>query len=217
MKKLGIVITDGVGFRNFIMSDFIKEASLKFDAITIYSGLPKHAYANVSHLAVTIKELDVFKEGYSTWFFRKWKEVAHLQKHQSFFGMKDNLDLGYPSTHSLRALLTKLIYVGTRFIHSEASILLVEKLQFLSISRNKITKSYIQLLEHDQPTHLFFTHQRPPYVAPILYAAQQLKLKVHSAQQIGAQQKLSQSKSLLHGAVHTLNVARLHDQEYVHN
>ena len=176
MKKLGIVITDGVGFRNFIMSDFIVEASKEFEKIIIYSGLPSSAFHSIAEPKVTIKELDVFIEGKATWFFRKWKEVAHLQKHQSFFGMKDNLDLGYPTSNSIRALLTKLIYLGTRFIHSEASMLLVEKLQFLSFSRNKITKLYIQLLAQDQPTHLFFTHQRPPYVAPILYAAQQLKI-----------------------------------------
>lgn len=40
MKKLGIVITDGVGFRNFIMSDFISEATREFDSVSLYSGLP---------------------------------------------------------------------------------------------------------------------------------------------------------------------------------
>jgi hypothetical protein len=47
MKKLGIVITDGVGFRNFIMSDFIVEAAQQFDTITIYSGLPISAYSGI--------------------------------------------------------------------------------------------------------------------------------------------------------------------------
>jgi hypothetical protein len=60
--------------------------------------------------------------------------------------------------------------------HSDGSILLAEKLQFLFFSKNKITQSYLKLLEEDQPTHLFFTHQRPPFLAPFLYAAQQLKI-----------------------------------------
>lgn len=42
MKKLGIVITDGVGFRNFIMSDFILNAVLEFEKVSIYSGLPQN-------------------------------------------------------------------------------------------------------------------------------------------------------------------------------
>jgi hypothetical protein len=176
MKKLGIVITDGVGFRNFIMSDFIKEATQQFDSVTLYSGLPIRAYDAISQSKITIKELDVYVESKPVWFFRKWKEVAHLQKHQSFYGMKDNLETGYPKNNSARALLVKLIYCCTRFIHSDSSILLAEKLQFLFFSKNKITQSYLKLLKEDQPSHLFFTHQRPPFLAPFLYAAQQLKI-----------------------------------------
>ncbi|MBC6435126.1 hypothetical protein FM036_35185 [Nostoc sp. HG1] len=178
MKKLGIVITDGVGFRNFIMSDFCNEALEQYDSVTLYSGLPISAYDAILQSKITIKELDVYVESKGVWFFRKWKEVAHLQKHQSFYGMKDNLETGYPKNNSPRALLVKLIYFFTRFIHSDNSILFAEKLQFLSFSTNKITQSYIQLLQKDLPTHVFFTHQRPPYLAPFLYAVQQLKIPV---------------------------------------
>lgn len=176
MKKIGLVITDGVGFRNFIMSDFIKEATQKFDTVTIYSGLPISAYNAIPQSNIIIKELEVYVEGKSTWFFRKWKEVAHLQEHQTFYGMKDNLVVGFPKNNAPRALLVKLIYFFTNLIHSNSSILLAEKLQFMSFSKNRITKSYIKLLQEDQPSHLFFTHQRPPYVAPFLYAAQQSKI-----------------------------------------
>lgn len=176
MKKIGLVITDGMGFRNFIMSDFIKEATQKFDTVTIYSGLPISAYNAIPQSNIIIKELEVYVEGKSTWFFRKWKEVAHLQEHQTFYGMKDNLVVGFPKNNAPRALLVKLIYFFTNLIHSNSSILLAEKLQFMSFSKNRITKSYIKLLQEDQPSHLFFTHQRPPYVAPFLYAAQQSKI-----------------------------------------
>ena len=176
MKKLGLVITDGVGFRNFIMSDFVKEATQQFDSITIYSGLPISAYDAIPQSNIVIKELEVYKEAKTTWFFRKWKEVAHLQKYHTFYGMKDNLVVGYPKNNTPRALLVKLIYFITHFIHSDASILFEEKLQFWSFSKNRITKSYIKVLQKDKPSHLFFTHQRPPYVAPFLYAAQQSKI-----------------------------------------
>lgn len=180
MKKLGIVITDGVGFRNFIMSDFVIEASQQFDAITIYSGLPIGAFPSLlqTKTKIKVKELDVFEEGKLTWFFRKWKEVAHLQKHRTIYGMKDNLLVGYPKTNSARALLVKGIYFFTRLIHSDNSIFLAEKLQFRSFSKNIVTISYAQLLQEDQPSHIFFTHQRPPYLAPFLYAAQHLNIPV---------------------------------------
>lgn len=176
MKKLGIVITDGVGFRNFVMSDFISEAVKQFDKIIIYSGLPESCYQNFNNSKLEIKELAVFKEGKATWAFRKWKEIAHLQKNKSFYGMNDNLVSGYPKNNSVRSLFVKSIYSFTNLINSNSSILLAEKFQFLSFSKNKITKEYIEILKKDKPSHLFFTHQRPPYLAPFLYAAIQTKI-----------------------------------------
>lgn len=177
MKKIGIVITDGVGFRNFIMSDFLNEVILEFDKVFIYSGLPIACYSDyVVSPKVTIKELPIFIEGKGTWFFRKWKELAHLQRHQDYYGMKDNLVSGYPKSNSIRSLLIKILYFFTRYIHSNTSILFAEKMQFLSFSRHKITKEYSDVLDRDKPTHLFFTHQRPPYLAPFLYAGIQNKI-----------------------------------------
>ena len=158
------------------MSDFITEALQQFDSIIIYSGLPISAFHSIPKNNIDIKELNVFAEGKATWFFRKWKEVAHLQQHQLFYGMKDNLVSGYSKNNSARSLLVKSIYFFTRLVHSDSSILLAEKLQFRSFSQNKITRSYSKLLQEDRPTHVFFTHQRPPFLAPFLYATQQLEI-----------------------------------------
>jgi hypothetical protein len=155
MKKLGVVITDGVGFRNFIMSDFLAEAVNQFDTIIIYSGLPESCYPKLNNLKLEIKELSVFKEGKTTWAFRKWKEIAHLQKHKNFYGMNDNLVVGYPKNNSLRSIFVKSIYFFTKYVNTNSSILLAEKLQFLSFSKNKITKEYIEILKKDRPSHLF--------------------------------------------------------------
>jgi hypothetical protein len=180
MKKLGIVITDGVGFRNFIMSNFIEEAIQKFDKVFIYSGLPKAVFKSFPK-DVEIKELTVFKEGKLTWFFRKWKEVAHMQQYQKeYFGMAYNLISGLPKNYKSRSILVKIIYFLTQIIHSNKSIRFIEKLQFASFANNKTTKEYHQLLKEDQPSHLFFTHQRPPFLAPFLYAGMQLKIPVSS-------------------------------------
>jgi len=176
MKKLGIVITDGVGYRNFVMSDFITEAVKQFDEIIIYSGLPTSCYQHFDNSKLEIKELAVYKEGKATWAFRKWKEIAHLQKNKSFYGMNDNLVSGYPKNNSVRSLFVKSVYFFTNLINSNSSILLAEKWQFSSFSKDKITKEYIEILKKDKPSHLFFTHQRPPYLAPFLYAAIQSKI-----------------------------------------
>lgn len=177
MKKLGIVITDGVGYRNYIMSNFIEEAIQKFDSIIIYSGLPKDSY-QINHPSVEIRELEVFEEGLVTWFFRKYKEIAHLQRNKSFWGMKDFLIMGFPKNYSPRAILIRLIYFFSYFLNSNKFILWIEKIQYLSFSNNKVTHSYLELLMNDKPDYVFFTHQRPTYLAPFLYSVLKLKIPV---------------------------------------
>ena len=43
-KKLGVVVSDGVGFRNFILSDFIAETKILFDEVIVFSCLPKESF-----------------------------------------------------------------------------------------------------------------------------------------------------------------------------
>ena len=46
-KTIGVVITDGVGSRNFILSNFIFEASLEFEKVVIFSGIPISGMSNI--------------------------------------------------------------------------------------------------------------------------------------------------------------------------
>lgn len=176
MKILGVVITDGVGFRNFILSDFIKEAEEKFETIVILSCLPKTAYENLN-INCKIIELDVFEENFITWVFRKTKEVAHLQLFaKDFFGINDNFEAAKIKNKSNRGIVTNLIIKWTSIFKSEKWIQCYDLLQQKSFSNNKITKDYLVLLKDEKITSLFFTHQRPPFIAPLIYASKKLKI-----------------------------------------
>jgi len=183
MNKLGIVITDGVGYRNFVMSKFLNESSLNFDSVIIYSGLPKEAFTNDPQFQenknVVIHELGIFQESNKTWFYRKLKEVAHMTLHRGFYGINSNLKRGYPKSNNKRNIIIKCIYGISRLFHTEANICTYEKLQFKSFENHPVTQSYLSFLKEDKPDHLFFTHQRPPYLAPLLYAAN--KLDIHTS------------------------------------
>jgi hypothetical protein len=177
MKKTGIVITDGVGYRNFILSDFMVEAQKQFGRVVLLSCLPKEAYAELD-LQCEIIELDVFEESFATWFFRKTKEVAHLQLHRKGnFGITDNFKANYSQTKTPRGYATRLIYRFTNWFHSESWILRYNSWQQLTFKKHPITKKYKQLLNELQLDSLFFTHQRPPYIAPLVLAAEQLHIK----------------------------------------
>lgn len=177
MKKIGIVITDGVGYRNFILSDFMVEAQKQFSRVVLLSCLPKEAYADLD-LACEIIELDVFEESFTTWFFRKTKEVAHLQLHRKGnFGITDNFKANYSKTKTPRGYATRLIYQFTKWFHSESWILRYNRWQQLTFKKHPITKKYKQLLQDLELDSLFFTHQRPPYIAPLVLTAEQLQIK----------------------------------------
>jgi hypothetical protein len=177
MKKLGIVITDGVGFRNFVLSDFLTEAKKNFEEVVILSCLPAAVYDGLSDKTKII-ELAVFQEKFGTWFFRKTKELAHLQLHKkSNFGIQDNLKANYTKANNPRGFATRFIFRWTALLHSEKWIQCYNSLQQWSFKSHPITKEYLEILQKENFDLLFITHQRPPFIAPLLYAAEILKVK----------------------------------------
>jgi len=180
MKKLGIVITDGVGFRNFILSDFLQEAEKTFDEVVILSCLPTTVYSGFV-LKSKIIELEVFEESFKTWFFRKTKEVAHLKLHQkNNFGIQDNLKTNASISKTNRGYATRFIFKVTSVLHSERWIQRFNFWQQLSFKNDSKTIGYKAILEKENFDLLFFTHQRPPYIAPLVYQAEKLKIKTAS-------------------------------------
>ncbi len=174
MKKLGVVITDGVGYRNFILSDFLLEAEKSFDEVVILSFLPKSVYTTNCRVI----ELEAFQESFKTWFFRKLKDVGHLKLHQkNNFGIQDNLKTNKTQTKNTRGFATRFIFKLTTFFHSESFIRQVNSWQQFTFKNNPITKQQGRLLKEEQFDLLFFTHQRPPYIATLVYEAEKLKLK----------------------------------------
>jgi hypothetical protein len=177
MKNLGVVITDGVGFRNFILSDFIKEANDNFDSVIIFSCLPKKVFVDLN-LKCKVVELAVFEETFKTWFFRKIKEVTHLQLFaKNNFGILDNLNQSKSKELSPRGVAIRCMHIWSKFIKSENWILRYNKWQQLTFKRNPLTTQYQTLLKEYKISMLFFTHQRPPFIAPLIYAAEVLKIK----------------------------------------
>lgn len=175
-SKLALVITDGVGFRNFILSDFLQYASKTFSEVIILSCLPQSIYKE--HTDLKVIELNVFVETFKTWFFRKAKEIAHLKLNKKGnFGIQDNLKANHSRFKTSRGYATRLIYRLTALLHSESNIQQFQELQNVTFKNHKLTKEYLSILEKEQFSMLLFTHQRPPYIAPLVYAANKKKIK----------------------------------------
>lgn len=179
-KKLGIVITDGVGYRNYILSDFVRNASANFKEVIIYSGLKESVYDLDAFPNVKVVELEVYKESRKVWFYRKLHETSHLYKHRSFFGMNDTIQNNRPKGYSKRAIINRCIRLVASIYHTEGIMKKYQSKIYKLFANHRITKDYIQFLKRDQPDILFFTHQRPPYIAPLVYAATTQNIKTCS-------------------------------------
>ena len=179
-KTLGIVITDGVGFRNFVLSTFMTEAARSFRKVIIFSGLPSSAFPELDKAVFTIVELPVFTETKKNWFWRKLKEVAHLQKHKSNPGIADNYEINKARSWSPHGLLVRIVYAVSSVFHSEKDILRYEKLQEQSFAGDAIVTKYGEILKEYKPDILFFTHQRPPFIATLVFLAKKLQIPTAS-------------------------------------
>ena len=179
-KTLGIVITDGVGFRNFVLSTFLTKAARSFEKVVIFSGLPSSAFPELDKAVFTIVELPVFTETKTNWFWRKLKEVAHLQNHKSNPGIADNYEMNKTKSWSAHGLLVRLVYAVSSVFHSEKNILKYEELQEQSFKKDAIVAKYGEILKEHKPDILFFTHQRPPFIATLVYWAKKLQIPTTS-------------------------------------
>lgn len=179
-KILGLVITDGVGYRNFVLSNFLFEAEKHFERVIIYSGLPLKVYDDLDFDRVELRELPVYVESFKKWFWRKFKELAHLQLHRDFFGINENLKASWSPSKSNRGKAARLMYKITKYWHSEEFIQFLEKKQQDILKQHSATEICLRYLKADSPDLLFFTHQRPPYVLPVFIAAKKLKIKTSS-------------------------------------
>jgi len=176
-ETLGLVIVDGVGFKNFILSDFLQQASRAFGKVVIFSGLPASAYKLIINEDVEIVELPLFIESRSTWFWRKMKEVAHMQQYKKeFFGIAANLEKNKLKDNSKRAKLISLIFKITSVFNSEKWISKYYNNQIKSTQKNSVSEKYLKLLLDSKIKTLFFTHQRPPYLAVLDKAAKDLEI-----------------------------------------
>ncbi|WP_456378764.1 hypothetical protein, partial [Lutibacter sp.] len=64
--------------------------------------------------------------------------------------------------------------------HSENNMKFFQKKVYKAFSKSFVTQSFITALSNNKPNVLFFTHQRPPYIAPLVYAANSVNIKTCS-------------------------------------
>lgn len=185
MKKsevgiLGLVVTDGMGFRNFILSDFLSCSLKAFKKVIIYSALPKEVFTGLAEKNLEIIELPLYKESFFSWFFKKILEVVHLKNYQKdSYGKKENLKKSFLDFRSRRGWVIRLISALATF-RGVSIVELYYQLQKRTFKNSPFVALYNNILQQGNPELLFFSHQRPAFLGPLCYSAEAMGIKTCS-------------------------------------
>ncbi|MUU77646.1 hypothetical protein [Winogradskyella endarachnes] len=183
-KHILFLVPDGVGIKNYIYSNIIKE--LKENAkISIWSPLPIEAFADVKkihNIDFQYKQIKLKPENIKTRLYREATTFARLIHNSKIQSNPSILTNWRPSKYSLKV---KLLYKSAEILGSYLSKKYTKILHFEQKSRNNISSltidNYIKELEKLNPTSILITHQRVPGLMPICLAARKLNIKTFTA------------------------------------
>lgn len=183
-KKILFLIPDGVGIRNYLYSDVLK--NVKAEAkIAFWSPLPENAFDEVKTLHQIDIEYKYCKLLPESSFSRIYKEAATYARLKTNAKVVDNPTILVNWIKQNKSFKQKQLYRLAEIIGSWAS---KKYSRILSLEQkakkhwpNQIIESYKQDLKELNPSSIFITHQRVSGLMPICIAAKELDIPVVSA------------------------------------
>jgi hypothetical protein len=175
MKTI-LILPDGIGLRNFIMTQFLSILS-KNGEVIIWHDLPHEIMQN--HLNDLMSEarwiaLPHHHEGQFPYFFRRSRFFAQLYKQKepgTDIILQMSLGRG-KGIYRLRNLIPE--FFAKFFSHTQSQILWLDKAHARSVEREAYFKRYLDLLIIEQPDIVFCSHQRSEIAVPAMLAARKL-------------------------------------------
>lgn len=183
-KKILFLIPDGVGIRNFLYSDILK--NLKQEAqFVFWSALPKDAFKEIE--SVYQYDIEYFEvpnliENIQTRLFREAATFARLSYNSNKVNNKTILGNWRKQNKSFKL---KQLYNIAELIGAWSSKKYHRIITLEELSKKKwptsIIEKYKNELKKVNPTSIFITHQRVASLMPICIAAKELNIPVVSA------------------------------------
>jgi len=178
-QKILFIIPDGVGIKNYLLSDFTSQLLKSNLEIVLLHNLSSDAIAEIEkYHQYTFEQVNLF--GYSEKpilkFIRESIVWARLQYNAKLTENPTILTNWNPSKKGVK----KLFYIGVEWLahfclKKYNSILKLEKIYNRML--NQIENPYLEILKQINPTVVFNTHQRSLLSILPLKAAQKLNIK----------------------------------------
>ncbi|MGR6086942.1 MAG: hypothetical protein ACU4F9_02085 [Arcticibacter sp.] len=172
-KTLGLVITDGVGVRNYVHGRFLSISCNSFEKVVLFTGVPSDSLGSFFHENLEVVNMIVFSESRWSSFWRKTAEMAHLFRFQTP-AMREIIKMNSPKGRNAFAIRNRISWVLARLLSFFKLQALAGNIYESSLNEHPLTVKYKQLLVDYNVDLLFFTHQRPPQIAPMAIAGKQL-------------------------------------------
>lgn len=176
VKKVGILIFDGVGIRNYLFSDMLGEFQRKsMQAVVIHPFDPDSPFLNqIEHQ----EALRSFREPHHIRVLREAISFAQLRLNAKRTGNKTILTYWRPNKTGLsKKLLFALVEFIGKWLNTDAKIRNAEKRLFRLVSNSPQHLQWVRWIKQLKLDYVFCTHQRVPAALPIMLAAQSLGIK----------------------------------------
>jgi hypothetical protein len=179
MKKICIVLPDGVGIKNYIYSSFFQKLKNKEYHIILLHSISENAIKEIKKLlgeSFVLVTLPEYKETIKQKFLRELICLLRLKNNIKLTNNDSLYEYWKPNKKGKNYFFYKLIeFISLTFNFNYKKILFLEKIYDNKI--NKSTEKITLLLKRINPDIIFNTHQRSLIVVPIVAAAKQLGIK----------------------------------------
>jgi hypothetical protein len=179
MKKICIVLPDGVGIKNYIYSSFFQKLKKEEYHIILIHSISKNAIKEIIKLdgnSIKFEKIPEYKETVKQKFLRELVCLLRL-KNNIKLTKNDSLNENWkPNKKGKNYFFYKLIeLISSIFYFNYRIILFLEKIYDNEIYKS--TGKIILLLKRINPDIIFNTHQRSLIAVPIVAAAKKLGIK----------------------------------------
>lgn len=184
--KICFLVPDGTGIRNYLYSRLISEFP-KNTEILLWHNLSEKVIDEVRmiHSGVNIIEerIPVYVENFRERILREASTYARLHWNAK---TADNNTILYFWPKPQKSLKRKILFglaevIGGRIKNNYQKIRKMEEKHTGLISRTTTLEPYLRFLSQHKPDVVFCTHQRVPWLLPVMEAARKLRIKTVTA------------------------------------
>lgn len=176
MKKIVLVVPDGVGIRNFLYTRFLDLLAAEAEVVA-WHVLPEHVLATQEGRAVRFEPLPYVREGLAARVLRQAKIYAQLHWRYEEDAAEVMLRFRRPSGGAVGALPRTVGHAAHLLGHlvpTPDGAAWLDRCHATAASRDGDLAPFAAFLRAERPDVVFCTHQRASRAVPALLAARRL-------------------------------------------